>query len=296
MHDDGTIAGEKVVDIFKQGNIIVHLLENKPKFSEGDEVECNIEIERRRQLAQHHTATHIVNAAARKVLGPHINQAGAKKTTEKAHLDITHFESVSDEELKKIEDEANKIVKQDIKVSCNFMSRNDAEKKFGMSIYQGGAVPGKDIRIVEIPGTDVEACAGTHLKHTAEVGTIRMLKSTKVQDGIVRLVYTAGKAAEETSAEAGGLLEEAANILGIKPKQVPGRAKELFDNWKKARKAVKKKKDLDPKELELKSSEETDKGEALALTAQLLNTQPEHVPKTISRFMKELEEFKEKLT
>ncbi|MBD3309707.1 alanine--tRNA ligase [Candidatus Woesearchaeota archaeon] len=296
LHDLGIIQNEKVVDVFKQGNVIVHSLAGEHQFPEGEEVECHVDPQRRKQLAQHHTATHIVNAAARKVLGPHVNQAGAKKTEEKAHLDITHFRSVSDEELKQIEKEANVIVESDAPVKCSFMSRNDAEKKYGMSIYQGGAVPGKEIRIVEIPGTDVEACAGTHLKHTGEVGTIRMLKSSKIQDGIVRLVYTAGKAAEQTSAEAGGLLEEAAELLGVKPSQVPARAKQLFSAWKKARKAVKKGKELDPGSLKLDSKEETEPAEALELTAKLLNTQAEHVPRTISRFMKELEEFKEKIS
>ena len=71
---------------------------------------------------------------------------------------------------------------------------HEAEKKYGMRIYQGGAVPGKKIRIVDIEGEDVEACGGTHLNRTAEVGRIRIIKSSKIQDGIVRLTFTAGKA------------------------------------------------------------------------------------------------------
>ena len=190
LHDLGTINGERVVDIFKQGGVIVHVLADKPKFKQGDNVEIKIDGERRKQLAQHHTATHIVNAAAKRVLGNHINQAGAKKTEEKAHLDVTHFRNISEEELEKINKEANKIIKEAVPVRSSFMSRSSAEKKYGMGLYQGGAVPGKEIRVVEIPEVDVEACGGTHLKNTQEAEEIKILKSSKIQDGIVRITFT----------------------------------------------------------------------------------------------------------
>ena len=84
LHDIGTINCQNIIDIFKQGSVIIHVLEAKPKFSEGDIVTIGIDKERRTQLAQHHTATHIVNSAARTVLGNHIYQAGAKKTDRKS--------------------------------------------------------------------------------------------------------------------------------------------------------------------------------------------------------------------
>src|SRR3989338_3342307 len=91
LHDLGNINGVKIKDVFKQGAIIVHVLEHEPEpnFREGEHVKVHVDLDRRKQLAQHHTSTHIVNAAAKKVLGNHINQAGAKKTKEKATLDIT---------------------------------------------------------------------------------------------------------------------------------------------------------------------------------------------------------------
>jgi len=108
IHDIGFINNQKFTEVFKQGSVIIHVLENKPKFKQGDTVTVKIDRSHRLQLAQHHTATHIINAAARSVLGKHIYQAGAKKTTEKAHLDVTHFEGISDKELKEIEKQANK--------------------------------------------------------------------------------------------------------------------------------------------------------------------------------------------
>ncbi len=294
LHDKGEINGQEMVDAFKQGSVIIHVLADEPKFKQGGLVELKLDANRRKQLAQHHSATHIVNAAAKKVLGNHINQAGAKKTEEKAHLDVTHFQAIDDEQLKEIEEEANKIVKQDIKIKTSFMPRGEAEKKYGMSLYQGGAVPGKKIRVVEFPGIDVEACGGTHLHKTSEVGEIKILKSTKISDGIVRITFTAGKAAKKEEKQEQDILSQAAKELSVKKEELPARVEELFSKWKKARKAVKKKKQIDVKELEL-SSKDTFDGDVLAKVADVLKTQPEHIVKTIQRFKKELEEFKGKL-
>ena len=294
IHDTGTIGGVAVVEVFKHGHSIVHVLEKDAPFAKGKEVKCEIDAERRFQIAKHHTATHIINAAARRVLGKHVNQAGAKKTEEKAHLDITHYRSVSPEEIVKIEGEANRIVKQDLPVESSFMKRNEAEKRFGMGIYQGGAVPGKELRIINIKGTDVEACGGTHLKRTGESGIIRILKVKKIQDGIVRLYFTAGKAAERVESAEDSLLDETAKILGVKVEQLPARCEELFRKWKKVRKAVKKKKELDLTILELNSTEKFD-GDVLARCAEIFSTQQEHVPKTAKRFLTELKIFRKQL-
>ena len=294
MHDEGTINGQKVVDIFKQGSVVCHRLEEAPGFREGDMADCKIDFNIRKQLAQHHTATHIVNAAARKILGKHINQAGAKKTKEKAHLDVTHYQAVSQDELDRIEEEANSMVKKNYKVNLFFMPRTEAEKKYGMEIYQGGAVPGRMIRIVEIPGIDVEACGGTHVNKTGEIAGIKIIKSSKIQDGIVRIFFTAGEAAKAEEKEEKGILEETAKILGVKKDEIPSRAAELFEKWKKARKAVKKNKHVEAKELELKEKKRFT-GDILTETAKIFSTQPEHVAKTAKRFLEELEEFKKKL-
>jgi len=294
LHDLGVINGKKVVDVFKQGNIIVHVMESKPLLRIGGEIIAEINFEKRKQLTQHHTATHIVNAAAKKVLGNHVFQAGAKKTLDKAHLDITHYESISNEELRKIEDEANTIVDRALPVNSSFLNRDMAEKKYGLSIYQGGAVPGNKIRIIDISGVDVEACGGTHLHDTSEVGKIKILKSTKIQDGVCRIIFTAGNAAEMQGKGETEILDELSKLLGMEIEEIPARAEELFAKWKKAKKAVKKKKEIDVKELELVVKEKR-KGDVLGETAKILKTQPEHVLKTVERFMKELDGFIKKL-
>ncbi|MBS3125193.1 alanine--tRNA ligase [Candidatus Woesearchaeota archaeon] len=287
--DVGTLGDSKIVNVFKQGAHIVHVCAETPKFKVGQKVHGEIDFERRLQLAQHHTATHIINAAARDVLGSHINQAGAKKDIDKAHIDITHYDSISDEELAQIEKEANAIVKKGVATSLTFMPRDEAEKKYGMAIYQGGAVPGKFLRIVNIPGIDVEACGGTHLKNTSETGHIKIIKASKIKDGIVRLVFVAGKAAKQIEQKEKDILDRAAALLKCKVSQVPERAQELFELWKKAKKA--KQKGTSLTNTTLKSTAEF-KGDILAKTAEILQTQPEVIVKTIERFLADIEMFK----
>ncbi|MFV2041306.1 MAG: alanine--tRNA ligase-related protein, partial [Candidatus Hydrothermarchaeales archaeon] len=195
LHDVGTLHGKEVSDIFKQGSVVVHVVKN-PDFKVGEHVRCTIDEDRRTQLAQHHTATHIINGVSREVLGEHIWQAGAEKTLEKARLDITHYAALSFTQLAEIERRANEIVKEGRPVESQILKRDVAESRHGFRLYQGGAVPGRELRIVRINGLDVEACGGTHLHNTGEAKIIKIMGSTKIQDGIVRLEYTAGGAAE----------------------------------------------------------------------------------------------------
>ncbi len=191
-----------------------------------------------------------MNAAAKMVIGDHIWQAGSHKTEEKGRLDITHYEKLDDETLQDIEDKANEIVADDLAVEKEFVPRTDAENQYGFRIYQGGAVPGKTIRIVRIgeSGTDtpvdVEACGGTHVTHTGEVGTIRMINTTKVQDGTIRLEYVAGEVAEEHAEiqdeiqdEIGDYvdteipLEDIADIFSVETEQLPRIVARFVDEW-----------------------------------------------------------------
>lgn len=167
-----------MVNAEKVGKVVLHILDREiPDDVKGKKIHMKIDFARRNQLRAHHTGTHIVFAACRKVLGPHVWQNGAKKTIESAHLDITHYKSLTKEEEKAIENEANRIINDCHGIDKYFMDKAEAEKKFGFHLYQGGVVPGNSLRVVNIQGVDTEACCGTHCDNTAEVGWIRLLKS-----------------------------------------------------------------------------------------------------------------------
>ncbi|TFG24330.1 MAG: alanine--tRNA ligase [Promethearchaeota archaeon] len=281
LHDIGMINKQKFSDVFKQGNYIIHVLDEKPKFKEGDIVKIEVDKEWRRQLSQHHTATHIVNAAARDVLGSHVNQAGAKKTLKSSHLDITHFEQIPREKLKEIERRANEIVDHGIELYLDFIPRTEAEKRYGMTIYQGGAVPGKNIRIVEVPGVDVEACGGTHLNNTSETGRIKIVKSQKIQDGVVRLKFTAGKATDRIKKRNAQILSELKTLTKVESEKMVGRVKELFEKSKNLNKALRTGK-VDEIDLEL-ISDEVFKGDVLTEISHFLNISKYQIPSKVEK-------------
>ncbi len=181
----------EVVDVQKVGRVIVHRVKDTvPK--EGDTVEGAIDWDKRYSLMKNHTATHVVGGAARRVLGWHVWQYGTQKGVETSRLDISHYRRLTLEELHKIETLANEAVLRNITVETAWMSRGEAESRYGFRLYQGGAVPGKEIRVVRAGDWDVEACAGTHLKSTGEIGFIKIVHSERVQDGVERLTYSTG--------------------------------------------------------------------------------------------------------
>ncbi len=238
--DHGTINGLNVLDVQKVGGVVLHLVKGAGQLKPGMDVEGHIDERRRLRHMRHHTSAHLILAAARRVLGRHVWQAGAHKSEKEAHIDLTHFKSISDEELKEIERVANEFICQNIEVRTYFMKRNEAEAKFGITIYQGGAVPGKVLRIVEIPGVDVEACGGTHVRRTGEIGLLKIVKRESVADGVERIIYKAGDVALEYVQGMEDVLKRAADVLRVGVGQVPEAAKKMFNMWKDAEKRADK--------------------------------------------------------
>ena len=188
-----TFNGRKVevIDVQKVGTVIVHKVKGEvPK--ERQLVRGVIDWNKRYSLMKNHTATHVIGGAARRVLGQHVWQYGTQKGIESSRLDISHYKRLSLEELQKIETLANEAVLRNILIDISWMPRNEAESQYGFRLYQGGAIPGKEIRVVKVGDWDVEACAGTHLKSTSEIGFIKIVHSERVQDGVERLDYSIG--------------------------------------------------------------------------------------------------------
>ncbi|NHI04404.1 Alanyl-tRNA synthetase [Candidatus Nitrosotalea sp. TS] len=119
---------------------------------EGEIVKCKIDSARRYGITRHHTSTHVLNASARNTLGSWIWQHSAFKEQDYARLDITHHSNLTEEEIMKIEDLANLTIRKDIPILIKEFERGEAEQKYGFRIYQGGVVPVKLVRIVNIEG------------------------------------------------------------------------------------------------------------------------------------------------
>jgi len=189
--DHGSIAGFEVIDVDKHADIIVHKVKGGiPK--EGNIVQCKVNETRRSNITKNHTSTHIINTSARNVLGSWVWQHSAFKDDDHARLDITHHSSLNDEQVKQIEDAANKMIKDNYPVKIEYFDRGTAEQQYGFRIYQGGVVPVKSVRIVSIEDKDIEACGGTHVKKTGDIELIKITKTKRIQDGVVRLEFVSG--------------------------------------------------------------------------------------------------------
>jgi alanyl-tRNA synthetase len=230
--DEGTVD---VTDVQRIDGVIVHRCDGDP--GTGEFVRGSIDGERRRRLMQHHTATHIVGHAARQVLGEHVRQAGAQKGTDSARLDVRHYRRISREEVREIERVANRIVAKNTSVTQQWPERHEAEADHGFDIYQGGIPPGETIRLIRVE-EDVQACAGTHVSRTGDIGTIKLVGTEPIQDGVERITFAAGAAAIERVQKLEDGLLSAADTFDVAPEAVPETAERFFAEWKERGKRI----------------------------------------------------------
>jgi len=201
----------QVKHVKKNGDTIIHVIDGT--LDVGEKIHGQIDWDHRYTLMKHHTGTHLVNGALRKILGEHVWQAGSQLGINEARFDFSHYKSISAKEREEIEDLANQFIKQTVSVEKKVMDRNSAEQMYGFRLYQGGVPLGDTIRVLNIPGIDVEACGGTHLNNTSEVEKIRIIKTERIQDGINRIVFAAGKMADIYKGEEKQLYERIVSEL-----------------------------------------------------------------------------------
>jgi alanyl-tRNA synthetase len=237
--DTGTLSTEEttveVRDVQRRDGVILHRTDGDP--GTGEFVRGQIDAERRWRLMRHHTATHIVGHAARQVLGEHVRQAGAQKGTDRSRLDVRHYRRITREEVREIERVANDLVTANVPVTQEWPDRHEAETEHGFDLYQGGVPPGRTIRLIHV-AEDVQACGGTHVSHTGEVGAIKVITTEPIQDGVERIVFAAGEAAIEATQRTEDALYEAAAVLDVAPQEVPETAERFFEEWKERGKRI----------------------------------------------------------
>ncbi|MBN2478487.1 alanine--tRNA ligase [Candidatus Micrarchaeota archaeon] len=238
--DAGWINEEKVVDVKKKDGVIFHLMEKPTKLKKGQKVKGIVDVKRRKTIARHHTGAHMLNAACREILGNHIWQAGSYKDEKKAHLDVTHFRRITDKELDLVESKVNEYIMRNAEIKTEILPRNKAEEEYGFGLYQGGAVPGKELRVVVIEGIDAEACGGTHqmIKRTGEIGVFKIIKREGVQDGIERIVYKCGSVAVGYIQEREKMLKSAASEISVSEYDLQRSVARFFKEWKEQKKTI----------------------------------------------------------
>lgn len=227
--------------------IVLHQMDSKDieklKPFNGSRITGEINPHRRTALTQNHTATHLIVAAARKILGEHVWQAGAQKGVERSRIDLSHYKRISHKDIQDIELIANTYVMGNFPVHTKWMNRTNAEKKYGFRLYQGGVVPGTNIRTVNIDGIDVQACAGTHVKFTGNIGMIKITRTERIQDGVERLEFSAGGAAIKAVQFTDDYLKESSSIFKVTNEQLPKTCERFFSEWKSFKNEIERLKD-----------------------------------------------------
>ena len=238
LGDFGTLTNGKMVNVLDsrtEGEVVLHLTDGG--LSIGS-VNGKLDSARRTQLMDHHTSVHIVGGSARAILGPHIWQAGSNKGEKYARLDVTHYERLNRADLDRIEDHANSIIESNISIEKIALDRADADARFGFELYQGGPPKQQQIRVIKIGEHDTQACGGTHHDNTSEIGEVRIIRSSAVQDGVERLQIVAGETAREHARTQERLLSEASDVLGVQVEELPATVQRFFDEWKSQQKQI----------------------------------------------------------
>ena len=225
-----------VLDTQKVGEVIVHFTDGPLEGTES--VEGQLDWKRRKQLMDHHTAVHIVGGAARRLLGPHIFQAGSHLTVESGRLDITHYHRLTRADLDAMEDMANHVLSEVRQTEKTELNRRDADIVHGFDLYQGGAPKGDSIRILKIADHDIQACGGTHHDEPGQIGSIRIVRSSAVQDGVERLHIVAGDAALAYARSQDELVRQSSDVFGVHGDDLPKAAARFFKEWKEQRKLI----------------------------------------------------------
>ncbi|MDP8002895.1 MAG: alanine--tRNA ligase [Caldisphaera sp.] len=228
----------RVIDVQRVDNVVIHKADRNIE-EKCDDIYGEIDWDRRYRLMRHHTGTHLLMGAIRRVLGDHIWQAGAEKTLEKGRLDVTHYKMPSKEEIIQIENLANRVIDERRPINQLYLNRTEAETKYGFRIYQGGVPMTPIIRIIDIENWDTEACFGTHLNNTGEIGGIKITNVEKIQDGVVRFEYVAGTRVPEEFEKIENKLNEIRESINSRPGEEIQRIKSFVDEHKSLEEAVK---------------------------------------------------------
>ncbi|MDT9490591.1 alanine--tRNA ligase [Streptococcus mutans] len=240
--DHGLIKNDKgdtvarVTDVQKAPNgQALHTVDVLGSLSVGTTYHLEIDHERRNRVMKNHTATHLLHAALHNVIGNHATQAGSLNEVELLRFDFTHFEAVTPEELRQIEEEVNQQIWKAIPVTTIETDLDTAKEMGAMALF--GEKYGKNVRVVSIGDYSVELCGGTHLKNTSEIGIFKIVKEEGIGSGTRRILAVTSKEAFEAYRQEEDILKEiAATLKAPQMNQVANKVASLQDQLHKLQK------------------------------------------------------------
>ena len=202
----------------------------------GDTVTAAIDVERRQAIRRAHSATHLLDAALKKVLGDHVHQAGSLVEPDRIRFDFTHFEGITAEELAQVDKLVNDAILNGYPVITEVLPIEEAKRKGAVAMF--GEKYGDVVRVVEMGDFSMEFCGGTHLDNTAKVGTFRIKSEGSVASGVRRIEATVGKLTLEAMNRNQELIFQAAQILKTNPADLAAKLEQQVADLKAARQAI----------------------------------------------------------
>ena len=202
----------------------------------GDTVTAAIDVERRQAIRRAHSATHLLDAALKKVLGDHVHQAGSLVEPDRIRFDFTHFEGITAEELAQVDKLVNDAILNGYPVITEVLPIEEAKQKGAVAMF--GEKYGDVVRVVEMGDFSMEFCGGTHLDNTAKVGTFRIKSEGSVASGVRRIEATVGKLTLEAMNHNQQLIFQAAQILKTNPADLVAKLEQQVADLKAARQAI----------------------------------------------------------
>ena len=204
----------------------------------GDTVHAAIDMERRKAIQRAHSTTHLLDTALKQVLGDHVHQAGSLVEPDRLRFDFTHFEAISPEELRQVEELVNDAVLEGYPVVTEILPIEEAKKKGAVAMF--GEKYGETVRVVEMSDFSVEFCGGTHVDNTAKAGPFRIKSESSVASGVRRIEATCGKLSLKAMESSQGVLSRAAQFLKTAPSGLLERMEQQANEMKQLRQALEK--------------------------------------------------------
>ena len=242
--DHGTIQGPngtfQVTDVQKnKGGKFMHSGKVvSGTLSVGETVTASIDMERRKAIMRAHSATHLLDAALKKVLGDHVHQAGSLVEPDRLRFDFTHFEAITPEQLAQIDKLVNDAILEGYPVATEVLPIEEAKKKGAVAMF--GEKYGDIVRVVEMGDFSMEFCGGTHLDNTAKAGPFRIKSEGSVASGVRRIEATVGRLSLDTMNRNQELLFHAAQVLKTTPGELAAKAEQQAAEMKELRHELEK--------------------------------------------------------
>jgi alanyl-tRNA synthetase len=241
MGDSGTLSSASarfaVRDTQKIGASFAHIgVVESGTLRVGDELQARVDGERRAAIALNHSATHLLHAALRAVLGKHVQQKGSLVAPDRLRFDFSHTQAVAADDLRKIEEMVNRAIRRNDPAQTRVMALDDAVAAGAMSLF--GEKYESDVRVLSFGDFSMELCGGTHVERTGDIGLFKIISETGVAAGVRRIEAVTGQAAYEWVVRLDQVMRDIAGVLRGSREDVDEKVRELVDRSKRLEKEV----------------------------------------------------------